>query len=1054
MMKKIISIALIVAMTLGVVVFITAAEEKPPEIKIEGASVSAEVDKLNGNQNKLWITIVDTNGSITESFMIANNAAGTYIVGNYEVYVDTKGNTQIRECYFVAYIGGDNRNPTITVLTNFPSGNTTNNIVDINYIATPGTDAFISEVYYSINGGAEEYIYLLGDDIVSPKGELGTARVLLIPGENNIVFTVMDSAGRTGNYTVSNKPVYNFGTIPEYNDDDLHPLSTDPDCSFVKNWLIAHVKDGISSEQVQEAISSFDGSIIGKVNIIDMYYLFFPEDTEAGLLSISTRLLNTYPEIFEIVCLEIVADHILFANPTNDQWWNDGVQWGMDTINAPAAWSAYNRQFRNIKIGILDNGFRNGHDDLRIANDNVVNSSTIPNVNDSSSHGTHVLGIFAAIHNNTVGVCGAIDVPRRDSIFAYTPSSSSPTAIINGFIWTVIRGAKVINCSLGSTNNNTTERFRSAITKMLTNGYDFLISQAAGNDARDFSTYSESFAFASVVNQAVANRVIVVGAVDVGPLLPDGDYEMASFSNYGPLDAVAPGVLIHSTVASSDSDYAHRMASGAEWSGTSQAAPHVAGVAGLVWSLNPGLSGNQVKQIIVDSSTTVAETRTDASGSLLPGGPYNLVDAKAALDMAKGWRPEHSLGRLAGQVIDATSEAAISDAHINLHISPARQPVTSDVEGHYRIDNIPPGRYYLDIAKEGFIPESFYIQIEAGVTTHLQRLRAVPVSSENGRISGAVLHALTGTFVNDEITLEFRRGIDVPGTPVHTMTISNGMYNVNDLPPGNYTVTARGVGYITTTAYVVSIGGRLTSNQNVVISPELSEGTGKLRFVLTWGAQPRDLDSHLVGPTPDGNRFHIYYSNRSYTYYLANYFQELKANLDVDITSGYGPETVTIHSFSLGRYEYYVQDYTNLNSTVSNALRNSQAVVRIYSEENTLLQTINVPTSSGYSTIWHVFSIDVKYQNGEYVYTVIPVNMMHNVPTSPRNVGMGSASSFSMYSINQPVYLTDEEIEAKAAAEQEAGIFVESSTHPEDEAVYETDLFEPLPSDIKDIIPT
>ena len=67
------------------------------------------VEQLNGNQNRLWITVAETfsdaNGEFTfpieKSFMIANNAAGTYTVGRTKVYVDTKGNTQIRACYIV-----------------------------------------------------------------------------------------------------------------------------------------------------------------------------------------------------------------------------------------------------------------------------------------------------------------------------------------------------------------------------------------------------------------------------------------------------------------------------------------------------------------------------------------------------------------------------------------------------------------------------------------------------------------------------------------------------------------------------------------------------------------------------------------------------------------------------------------------------------------------------------------------------------------------------------------------------------------------------------------
>ena len=67
---------------------------------------SAFVDKLNGNMNRLTINITEiySDGStknITEIFIIANNAADTYIIGEYGVYVDTKGNNQIRACSIV-----------------------------------------------------------------------------------------------------------------------------------------------------------------------------------------------------------------------------------------------------------------------------------------------------------------------------------------------------------------------------------------------------------------------------------------------------------------------------------------------------------------------------------------------------------------------------------------------------------------------------------------------------------------------------------------------------------------------------------------------------------------------------------------------------------------------------------------------------------------------------------------------------------------------------------------------------------------------------------------
>ena len=67
---------------------------------------AAFVEKLSGNQNRLVVTITEylkdgTSVNYSMSFTISNNAAGTYAVGGYNVYVDTKGNDQIRACYIV-----------------------------------------------------------------------------------------------------------------------------------------------------------------------------------------------------------------------------------------------------------------------------------------------------------------------------------------------------------------------------------------------------------------------------------------------------------------------------------------------------------------------------------------------------------------------------------------------------------------------------------------------------------------------------------------------------------------------------------------------------------------------------------------------------------------------------------------------------------------------------------------------------------------------------------------------------------------------------------------
>ena len=75
-------------------------------VRFVSATPAASVKKQSGNQNELTITVTElyadgSTNEITETFKISNNAAGTYAVGDYSVYVDTKGNDQIRACYIV-----------------------------------------------------------------------------------------------------------------------------------------------------------------------------------------------------------------------------------------------------------------------------------------------------------------------------------------------------------------------------------------------------------------------------------------------------------------------------------------------------------------------------------------------------------------------------------------------------------------------------------------------------------------------------------------------------------------------------------------------------------------------------------------------------------------------------------------------------------------------------------------------------------------------------------------------------------------------------------------
>jgi len=174
---------------------------------------------------------------------------------------------------------------------------------------------------------------------------------------------------------------------------------------------------------------------------------------------------------------------------------------------------------------------------------------------------------------------------------------------------------------------------------------------------------------------------------------------------------------------------------------------------------------------------------------------------------------------------------------------------------------------------------------------------------------------------------------------------AQGTYTFSNAPAGTNTLTTSMNGYSNNTQSITLAAGE-NKQITVALSPVLS--AGEMRIVLTWGATPSDLDSHLTGPDNAAARFHVYYSDKTPS--------GADANLDVDDTSSYGPETVTISERHSGTYKYYIHDYSNRSSSSTSAMAQSGARVQVYSGAGGLIATYNVPTSPG--TLWYVFSMD------------------------------------------------------------------------------------------------
>lgn len=209
--------------------------------------------------------------------------------------------------------------------------------------------------------------------------------------------------------------------------------------------------------------------------------------------------------------------------------------------------------------------------------------------------------------------------------------------------------------------------------------------------------------------------------------------------------------------------------------------------------------------------------------------------------------------------------------------------------------------------------------------------------SEGVSVGGQIINAQTGSGVSGA-ELEIKPAGS--GETIQAESTAGGRYTTT-LPQGSYTVTITCPGFVQE-SFEVDIR-KAISNQNFTISPQMAEG--EIRIVLEWGASPRDLDSHLNGSTDNGERVRVDYTHKTQN----GQDGQILAQLDVDDTSGYGPETTTIYDPN-GVYEFYVVDFTR-----SGTMSSSGATVKIYVGNQS---PIIVDVCGGLNNEWLVCRID------------------------------------------------------------------------------------------------
>jgi len=252
------------------------------------------------------------------------------------------------------------------------------------------------------------------------------------------------------------------------------------------------------------------------------------------------------------------------------------------------------------KIDDDDNGFI---DDVYGWNFEV-NSN---NIMDYHYHGTHVSGTIGAVGRNGVGISGVNwNVSLMITKFLGHDGSGTLAAGIKTILYAADNGARVINCSWGG--GGYSEIFREAVQYAAKK--NLLIVAAAGNDYVDADKkpmYPAAYPDDNIISVAATM---------------DKFHHLAYFSNYGlnSVDLAAPGYRILSTF---NPTYLGHREFFLELSGTSMAAPHVAGVAALILSVRPDLNWKQLKEVLLSSVTKSDEL----IGKVKTGGTLNASQA-------------------------------------------------------------------------------------------------------------------------------------------------------------------------------------------------------------------------------------------------------------------------------------------------------------------------------------------------------------------------------------------------------------------------------------------
>jgi subtilisin family serine protease len=408
-----------------------------------------------------------------------------------------------------------------------------------------------------------------------------------------------------------------------------------------------------------------------------------------------------------------------------------GQQWGLADIRAPAAWDRTVGD-RAVTVAAVDTGIDLLHPDL--SPNRWQNAGEAPNgldddgdgriddLNgwdfvaedadpaDPNGHGTHVAGTIAANGDDAVG---AVGVSWRAGLMALRALDANGSGfvsdVIQAYAYAARHGARIVNVSFGG------PQYSQADYDAIRASDNLLFVAAAGNEGADndaVPTYPCSYGLPNVICVAAA-----------GP-----DHALPFWSNRGrgSVDLAAPGVDVLSTLPSG----AHAAASG-----TSAAAPHVAGAAALLLAANPGLTASQLAQALLRGAVATPALQ----GLVATGGRLDVTGALANVP------PPAQPPPAAAPVPPASAPSSPAPQGVPAPTGPALR-LTLRAPARARLHTLLAGRLRVRAGCSQRCSLRLRLEIDARSARRLgltRGARTVAIAAATGRLAGSGTRTLT-----------------------------------------------------------------------------------------------------------------------------------------------------------------------------------------------------------------------------------------------------------------------------------------------------------------------